>query len=290
MTISEIKKLCNDYGIKPSKAKGQNFLINEVVLKKIVASANLTKDDCVLEIGPGFGVLTEELIKSSQKVLSVELDKRLVLFLNKKFKQAKNWEVLEADILKIKNIDIAEKLGCSENYKIVSNLPYSITKPVLKKFLTYQPKPTEMVVLVQKEVAQKIVAQPGEMGLLSISVQFYGQPEIIDYISKESFFPQPKVESAILKIKIRKIGYPAEFSQVLSAKELQNFQENKFWQLVKFGLSSPRKQLQNNLANGLKIDHLDTKNKLKIMGLREDCRGQDLSLADWARLYQQFMV
>jgi 16S rRNA (adenine1518-N6/adenine1519-N6)-dimethyltransferase len=289
MTINEIKQLCNDFGIKPTKGKGQNFLIDENVLGQIVKAADLSPKDCVLEVGPGFGVLTEQLVKNSQKVLAVELDKSLVFFLKKKFRTEKNLEILEADILRVKNEDLAKRLG-SENYKLVANIPYAITKPIIQKFLTFSPKPSEITVLIQKEVAEKIVARPGEMSILAISVQYYGQPEIVNLVSKDSFYPVPKVDSAILKIKVYKNTIPAEFSQILSNKDLENFQEKKFWQLLKIGFSSPRKQLQNNLSNGLKIDNLDVKNRLAKAGQKELCRAQDLSLGDWAKLYQQFMV
>ncbi|OGY42134.1 MAG: ribosomal RNA small subunit methyltransferase A [Candidatus Buchananbacteria bacterium RBG_13_39_9] len=293
MTINEIKKLCNDFGIRPSKGKGQNFLLNEQIIEEIIKAADLSTADYVLEIGPGFGILTEQLIKKCQKVLAIELDKGLVFFLKKKFsasggKTEKNPEILLADILAIKNQDLSDKLK-SVNYKIVANLPYAITKPIFKKFLSYSPKPLEMTLLVQKEVAQKIIAQPGEMSILALSVQFYGQPEIVGYVGKENFYPLPKVDSAILKIKIRP-GLPEELKRVLSQKDLEKFEENKFWQLVKMGFSSPRKQLQNNLAAGLKISKIEAITGLKIRGLADNCRAGDLGLADWAKLYQQFMV
>lgn len=283
---NEIKKICQQYGIKPSKSKGQNFLIDYNALGEIVKAAGLTKGDYVLEIGPGLGILTEKLIQLSKKVLSVELDKSLVVFLNKKFKANKNLEILQADILKIKNQALTEKLG-TQNYKLVANLPYNITKAVLRKFLSFDPKPQEIVVLVQKEVAQKIVAQPGKMSVLSLSVQFYGQPEIIGYVPKESFYPAPKVESAILKIKLRQEKLPPEIVKISAKKE---FIEKKFWQLIKIGFSSPRKQLQNNLAAGFKLSKENVKNKLKSANLPLEIRAQDLSLTDWAYLYQKFMV
>ena len=289
MTINEIKYLLGQYGIRPSKAKGQNFLINKNVIEKIIKAADLNKNDCVVEIGPGFGILTEELIKASKKVLTIELDKRLIFFLQKKFKNEKNLKIIENDILKIKNEEIAKLLNCqNEGYKVVANLPYAITKPVLKKFLTYEPKPKEMVVLVQKEVAQKIAAKAGQMSLLSLSVQIYGQPEIMGYVSKANFYPQPKVDSAILKIKLHPQFFAPEIIKVMS-KSIK-FDEKKFWQLIKFGYSSPRKQLQNNLAAGLKIKKETVKNTLKMAGLNEKIRPGELGLSDWVFLYSQFMV
>ncbi|OGY42611.1 MAG: ribosomal RNA small subunit methyltransferase A [Candidatus Buchananbacteria bacterium RBG_13_36_9] len=288
MTINEIKYLLNQYGIRPSKAKGQNFLINQNVLQKIVAAAQLKKEGNVLEIGPGLGILTEELIKYSQNVLAVELDKRLLFFLKQKFKAPKNLEILEADILKIKNADLVKNFVDSKDYKVVANLPYNITKPILRKFLSYQPKPSVLVILVQKEVAEKICAKPGEMSLLSLTVQFYGQPEIIGYVGKQNFYPQPKVDSAILRIK----SYPQNLPPDLVKKPalLAGFEEKKFWQLVKLGYSSPRKQLHNNLAAGLKIPNSEIKIALKTAKLNEKIRAEELALTDWFILYQQLMV
>jgi len=289
MSPNEIKYLLEQYGIRPSKGKGQNFLINENVLNKIIEAADLHTDDCVLEIGPGFGILIEELIKYCKKVLCIELDKRLIFFLKQKFKSQKNLEILEGDILRIKNSQIVKLLNCYEaGYKVVANLPYNITKPVFKKFLSYLPKPKEMVVLVQKEVAQKIVAKPGKMSLLSLSVQLYGQPEIISYVGKTNFYPQPSIDSAILRIKLWPQFFAPEIRQILNKKI--KFEEKKFWQMVKFGYSSPRKQLQNNLSAGYKISKDEAMIRLKSANLSVKIRAQDLALSDWIRLYQKFVV
>lgn len=289
MNLTEIKYFCKKYGVKPSKAKGQNFLINQNILAKIVQAADLQKTDYVLEIGPGFGVLTEELVKQTKKVVSVELDKNLIYFLKQKFKGVKNLEFVEADILKIKNEEIVKKLK-SEKYKVVANLPYNITKPVLRKFLSFDPKPKQLTILIQKEVAQKIVAKPGKMNLLSLTVLFYAHPALIDYVAKANFYPQPKVDSAILNIKLRTEKIPAEIQAVLNQETINKFEEKKFWQLIKIGFSSPRKQLHNNLSAGLKLANSDLRKILKLNGLREDIRAQDLSLQDWAKLYQKLMV
>ncbi|MDD5341366.1 MAG: 16S rRNA (adenine(1518)-N(6)/adenine(1519)-N(6))-dimethyltransferase RsmA [Patescibacteria group bacterium] len=257
---------------------GQNFLINEAVLEKIVRAADLRADDCVLEIGPGFGILTEELIEKVKKVLAIELDKRLVYFLKQKFKRQNNLEILQSDVLKIKNQEIFDKLaGGSGGYKIVANLPYNITGAALKKFLSYNPKPTEMILLLQKEVAQRILAKPRKMSLLSLSVQFYGEAELVSLVSKESFYPRPKVDSAIIKIRIKK-------------EAISGLVENEFWRLARIGFSSPRKQLQNNLSSGLKIDKEKAKNALKYAKLEPNCRPSDLNLAQWISLYQKIMV
>lgn len=283
---TEINQLISQYGIKPSKSKGQNFLIDQNSLAKIVEAANLSANDYVLEIGPGLGVLTEELIKKAGQVLAVELDAQIITFLYKKFKQVNNLQILESDILKLKNSVLAEKLK-SEKYKVVANLPYNITKPILRKFLSYDPKPKLIVVLVQKEVALKIVAQNKKQSILGLSVLFYGQPEIIDYVPASSFYPQPKVDSAILKIKTR-TSWPAELQQVLTKPEVADFSEKIFWQIIKIGFSSPRKQIQNNLQSGFKFSKQEVFEKIEQTGIKPSSRAEDLSLREWFLIYQQF--
>jgi len=275
----KLKELFEEFGIWPSKSKGQNFLINQNVLDKIVKAADLNSVDYVLEIGPGFGILTEELVKKSKKVLSIELDKRLVYFLKQKFQHENNLEILQSDILKIKNSELYKKLlGEKGSYKLVANLPYNITGAVLRKFLVYEPKPISIVLLLQKEVAERIIAKPGKMSLLSLSVQYYGEPKIIDNVSKESFYPKPEVDSAIIKIALKKEHIFCEA------------EEKKFWQIAKIGFSSPRKQLQNNLSAGLKIDKDTIKNALKSVKLAPKCRPADLNLEEWISLVKNLVL
>jgi 16S rRNA (adenine1518-N6/adenine1519-N6)-dimethyltransferase len=275
----KIKLLLQQYGIFPAKSKGQNFLINKSVLGKIVKAADLREKDYILEIGPGSGILTKELVQKAKKVLAVELDKRLVYFLKQKFKGQKNLEILQADILKIKNSELYKKLvGRKGDYKIVANLPYNITGAFLRKFLVFTPKPKEMVLLLQKEVAQRILAEPGKMNLLSLSVQLYSKAELVDYVGRENFYPVPEVDSAIIKFSLKK-------EQPIEGKG-----EKKFWQMVKIGFSSKRKQLQNNLAAGLNLNKDKIKDMLKLANLRPDCRPQDLSLEQWLSLYKMLMA
>jgi len=288
MRIEELKTLLEQHQIRPTKAKGQNFLINDQVLDKIIKAADLKADDQVLEIGPGFGVLTERLLEKVSQVLVVELDLKLAKFLKYKFKKQANFQLLNQDILRIKNLELQQKFALAKKYKLVANLPYAITKPVLRKFLTYDPKPEEIIVLVQKEVAQKIVAKKGKLNILGLTVQFYGRPQIIDFVSQQSFYPQPKVESAILKIKIYQSNIAPEVEKQL--KDKNSFEEKKFWQLVKIGFSSPRKQLKNNIVAGLQLKPEEVKENLKELGLKEDIRAQDLDLKDWANLHQKIMV
>lgn len=252
-----MKEILKKYGIKPSKRLGQNFLIDKGVLEKIIEAAKLSADDIVLEIGPGLGVLTIELAKRVKKVIAIEKDERMCKILRENLKDYKNVEIVNEDILKISNdkIQMPNEIQ-SSNYKLVANLPYYITSPVIKKFLETENKPELMVLMVQKEVAQRITAQPGNMSLLSVAVQFYADAKIIDYVSKKSFYPQPKVDSAIIKI---------------VPKPIPKINTEKFFNLVRKGFSSKRKMLKNNLG----ID------------IGSKARAQELSIDDWLNLFHK---
>lgn len=219
---STIKSLLQKYSAAPLKRLGQNFLISKGVLEKIIQAAGLNKEEVVLEIGPGLSTLTQELARRAKKVIAVEKDRKFVEILKETLKDYKNVQIIEGDILKfdisnwvppfkkggvggiLPNKDkstpalLYKRRGLK--YKLVANLPYNIASAVIRKFLEAENKPKEMLLMVQKEVAQRICASPPNMSLLAVSVQFYAQPKIIDYVSKGSFWPPPKVDSAILKI------------------------------------------------------------------------------------------
>jgi len=289
-TLKQIKLICRTYDIRPQRQKGQNFLINKGVIEKIISTADLSANDVVLEVGPGLGILTEALAKKVKKVISVELDKNLFNFLKAKFVNVKNLELVHNDILKLDptsylsratpNSNVSESERESRDnllptsYKIVANLPYNITSHFLKKFLTAENRPIEMTLLIQKEVAERICASAGQMSLLAVSVQLYGQPKIIKIIKKENFWPQPKVDSAILKI-----------SNIRTEKEigkhLEGITEEFFWQIVRIGFSAKRKQLQNNLSAGLQIPEKKKKKILNQANFDPKIRAQNLSVKDW---------
>lgn len=272
--FNQVKLICQTYDIYPARQRGQNFLINSEVIKKIIKAADLQKDDIVLEVGPGLGILTEELVRQAKKVISVELDKKLFNFLKAKFAGIKNLELINDDILNLKS-DTYKLIP--KTYKIVANLPYNITSHFLKKFLTAKNRPTEMTLLVQKEVAQRIFAPAGQMSLLSVSVQFYGQPKIIEIVGKENFWPKPEVDSAILKV--------AEIlSQKAVDKYLGEISERFFWQIVKIGYAARRKQLKNNLAAGLPLPAKELEKLLKKANFDSKTRAQNLAVKDWLTL------
>ncbi|MDP2637247.1 MAG: 16S rRNA (adenine(1518)-N(6)/adenine(1519)-N(6))-dimethyltransferase RsmA, partial [bacterium] len=193
----DIKNMLSEAGLRPKKGLGQHFLVAKPFLDLISKAAGLKKTDTVLEIGPGLGVLTETLAKKAKKVVAVEKDGELVGLLEELTVGMKNIEVIHSDILKL---DPSHIPAFQHSYKVVANLPYYITSPVIRMFLEAKVQPTVMVLMVQKEVGQRICAKPPKMSLLAVSVQFYAKPEIIAVVSKNAFWPQPKVDSAILKL------------------------------------------------------------------------------------------
>jgi 16S rRNA (adenine1518-N6/adenine1519-N6)-dimethyltransferase len=271
-SAKNIKNLFLKYKIQPSKGLGQNFLINKKVLEQILESANLQKDDTILEVGPGVGNLTQELAKRVKKVISVEKDQKMVEILKETLKEFKNVEITKGDILKIGNWELIENWKLKiENYKVVANLPYYVTSPVIRKFLENEAPPKEMVLMVQKEVAQRICSKPPRMNLLAVSVQFYAKPKILFYVSKKSFWPSPKVDGAILKI-----------SAFIQCKDSAFNQ--RFFRIIKAGFSQPRKQLVNNLAKSLKLDKIEIRNWLLKNNIQPTQRAETLRIEDWVIL------
>lgn len=258
-TKKEFKK------IKPNKLLGQNFLVDKNVLAKIIAAADLFKNDTVLEVGPGKGILTRELAARANRVVAVEKDRRLAALLQEDFKNAENIEIVQADILKfLKSRPI-------ENYKVVANIPYYLTSHLIRLLLESPHPPREMVLLVQQEVAQRICAQPPRMSLLAIAVQFYAQAKIIAKVPRGAFRPQPKVDSAVIKITPLKKTGNEDFAR-------------RFFRIAKAGFSQPRKQLQNNLRNGLKIDQEKISAALKSLKIKPAQRAESLALKEWLKL------
>jgi len=254
------------FNIKPSKHLGQNFLIDRNIVKKVIKAANLKSTDIILEIGPGLGALTKELVKKVKQVIACEKDPKMCEILKKTLKDFKNIEIINQDILKY-------NFQFLKNYKVVANLPYYITSPVIRKFLESENPPKEMVLMVQKEVAQRICSAPPKMSILAISVQFYAKPKIISYVSKESFWPQPKVDSAIIKI------VPRQFRILV----LRQFRE-QFFRIVRAGFSHPRKQLANNLSKELKLNKKEINDLLLKNNIQPSQRAETLTIKDWLKL------
>lgn len=266
-----IREILRKHNIGPSKKLGQNFLIEKSIFKKIISTARVSKKDIVLEIGAGIGNLTQLLAEKSKKVVAVEKDKKMTKILKETLSCYKNVQLVQKDILKIKIKNLIKR----DEYKIVSNLPYYITSPVIRKFLETEKKPSLMVLMVQKEVAERICANPPKMNLLAVSVQFYSNPEIIDIVPKERFWPKPKVDSAILKI-------------ILSDTK-PRVNPDLFFKTVKTGFSHPRKQLVNNLLalkplKDVKLNKEKIIDWLKKNKIDSSRRAETLHIKDWVRL------
>jgi len=253
------------------------------VLQDVVSAAGLTSADAVIEVGPGLGVLTEELAKRAGWVAAIELDDRLAAALKKSLFSLGNVAVIHGDVLKISPAALLEEsrgdlpAGVdSSGYKVVANLPYYITSPTLRHFLEASLKPRVMVVMVQREVAEAVAAQPGDMSILSISVQFYGRPEIVRLVPAGCFYPAPEVDSAILRVTL----YDQPAVAVSDA--------DGFFGLVRAGFATPRKQIANSLAHGLKRDKADVLPLLEEAEISPSRRAETLALDEWARLWQVF--
>jgi len=290
--LERTKELCRLYDIRPSRSKGQNFLVVEKIYDNIVEAAELNKEDTVLEVGPGLGFLTIKLAQKVKRVVAVELDDKLAEVLKTGLiaQGIKNVEVVNEDILRITNylprftagkageLRITNKILSSKyqisRYKVVANLPYNISSIFLRKFLSRDIKPILMVLMLQKEVAERIIAHPPKMSLLAVSTQFYADSKIIEYVPKENFWPRPEVDSTIIKLEIR-------------SKKLE-VNEREFFRLVKFGFSAKRKMLKNNLAAGYRISQDETEKKLKKAGFNPKIRAQELSVNDWMKLFGYF--
>ena len=268
-SIKTIKELLKEHGMKPRKGLGQNFLVEKRVAAKASKAADLSLKDTVLEIGPGIGTLTRELAKEAKKVVAVEKDPAMVQILKETTRGLSNIEIIQADILSLTKLSYPH-LNLVKDYKVVANLPYYITSPVIRMFLETINKPGLMVFTIQKEVAQRICAQPPCMNLLAVSVQFYAKPKIISLVRKSAFWPQPKVDSAILKIVPRK-GKSAVAPE-------------KFFRVVKAGFKQPRKQLVNNFVHGLKLSRQTVETWLNQVGIQPTQRAETLSLEDWISL------
>jgi len=274
----KIKSFLKQNNLAVLKQLGQHFLADEKVLAKIIEAADLNKNDLVIEVGPGLGILTRELSLRCRGVIAVEKDKKMAELLRKNLEQFKNMEIIEGDILKRVPVSLGET-GTLDSYKVVANIPYYITSPILKLFLENSVKPKIMVLLVQKEVAERICAAPGKMSVLALSVRIYGEPKIIDFVPKKSFWPVPKVDSAILKIDNIKSA-----DEVRKNLNLEKTDINNLFKIIKIGFSSKRKKLVNNLSAGLNLEKEEVLKIFEELKINKNSRAQELSLDEWAGL------
>jgi 16S rRNA (adenine1518-N6/adenine1519-N6)-dimethyltransferase len=270
-----VQRLLRDYGLRPRQRLGQRFLADEGVLERIVAAAEIVPADTVLEVGPGLGTLTRALAKRAGRVIAVELDDHLVAILHQRLSDCPNVTIVQGDILQLAP---AELVGPHTPYLVVANLPYYITSPVLRHFLEATRPPERLVLMLQKEVAQRLLATPGQMSLLAVSVQFYARPRLVGYAPASAFYPRPQVDSAIVRLDIYDQP-PVPVDDV-----------PRFFRVVAAGFSQPRKQLKNALAHALGLPLATVVEALTAAEIAPQQRAESLSLSDWARLAPRLQV
>lgn len=292
-----LEHLGGKYGLRPSRKYGQNFLIDESVVEKIIAAGEVKKTDTIVEVGPGFGVLTLALAESAGKVISFEIEKKLQLYWEKKLPAVPNVTIIWGNVLHQFSTVIANEvkqslpnqlvngedrhvpsgLAMTGGYKVIANLPYQITSAVIRLLLEANPAPEVMILMVQKEVAERICAAPGDLSLLALSVQLYATAELLFTVPRTAFWPPPAVDSAVIKITRKPVA------------DIQSELVEPLFKLAKAGFSSKRKLLSKNL-----LPAVGKKNKAALaeafeeLGLLPTVRAQELSLEEWVALAQRF--
>ncbi len=268
------RHLLDNLGITPKKSLGQNFLQDPNALEKIAAAAEISSTDQVLEVGPGTGALTVKLAQRAGRLVAVEIDGRLIPVLERQVGDFPHVEILHKDIL---DVDLGDLFG-EKPYKVVANLPYYITSAILRHLLEAEHRPERLVLTVQQEVAERLVAKPGEMSLLSVSAQFYGQLSIVGKISPSAFWPSPAVASAIVRIDV----FPTPAVDVPDS--------GLFFDVVRAGFGQKRKQLKNSLSSGLDCSQLEAARLLEQAGIDPMRRAETLSLPEWGALVRAFAI
>ncbi len=269
--IHELRNLLYMHHMRPNKSFGQNFLIDRATLQRIIEAAEINAGEQVLELGAGTGVLTRELARHARRVVAVELERNMLSLLAETTRNFANVELIERNLL---YVDPAAIFG-AEAYKLVANLPYYITAPTFRHFLESANPPRLLVVMVQYEVAQRIVAAPGDLSLLGVSIQFYGKPDIVAHVPARAFYPAPKVDSAILRVDLK------------DEVPLAHKERDSFFRLVQAGFSERRKQIHNSLARGLHRKDAEVQTWLKAASIDPGRRAETLSIEEWLQLWHQ---
>ncbi len=264
----ETEFILKKYGLRANKKLGQNFLINEEIINQIIEKADVNKNDTIIEIGPGLGSLTAKLLENANKVIAIELDSNMSNILKERFCLYDNFELIEKDVLKVDLNEIVEKY---DSVKVVANLPYYITTPIIMKLLEEKLKLKSITVMVQKEVGERFCAVPNskEYGAITISINYYTKPEIIIDVPKENFEPMPEVDSCVIKLDVRNVP----------TVELKN--EKDFFNLIKAGFSQRRKTINNSLAS-MGISKEKIKNVLEKLGIDSKLRAENLTMEQFA--------
>jgi 16S rRNA (adenine1518-N6/adenine1519-N6)-dimethyltransferase len=279
--MAKISDLFRKADLHPKKSLGQNFLVDPVILDRLVEAADLSSSDLVLEIGAGTGTLTKRLVQRAGHVIAVEIDQQMIPILQETLTDFENLTLVQGDILKLDPTELLSEASISPSisngpYKVVANLPYYITSAVLRHLLEASRKPEWIVVTVQREVAERIIAEPGEMSTLSVSVQFYGDPKILFRIKPGSFYPSPNVESAVVRIDLH------------AEPPLPDKKTGLFFRMVRAGFSQRRKQLHNALSAGLgrEVDKQDVIERLQETSVDYRRRAQTLTIPEWVEIMQ----
>ena len=276
--LEETRFIMKKYNIRANKNLGQNFLINEEVVKNIVGCSNIEKEDLVIEIGPGLGTLTKYLLEKAGKVKCIELDTKMLQILEDRFSLYNNFELINNDVLKVdlKNIIEKEKTeGKIKNVKIVANLPYYITTPIIMKLLEEELELESITVMIQKEVADRLIATPGEKntGAITYSVYYYADSEAIMEVPNSSFIPEPEVTSKVIKLNIRK-------EPAVKPKD-----KEKMFKIIKYAFMQKRKTLLNSLTNnGVFKNKTQGTEILNSLGIKENVRPEELTLEQFEKI------
>lgn len=274
----ETKFIMNKYHIVANKSLGQNFLISEDAVNKIVDSANITKEDLIIEIGPGLGTLTQRLLEKAGKVICIELDTRMVNIITERFALYNNIEIINQDVLKVNLKELIKKEKENNNLKsakVVANLPYYITTPIIMKLLEEKLDIESITIMIQKEVAQRLLANPGEnlSGAITYGIYYFSQPENVTEVGHEAFIPSPEVDSQVIKLNIRK------FPKV----EVKD--EEKLFKIIKLAFMQRRKTLINALSNGNLYDSKqEIEQMLEELNIDNKIRGEKLTLEQFASI------
>lgn len=264
--------LLRQYGLRADKALGQNFLHDPVCLQKISEAADIQPQDAVLEIGPGLGSLTRYLGLAARTVTCVELDHDLIPVLKTVLADYSNINILEGDILRFAPAALMK----TDDYLVVANVPYYITSAIFRHLLQAAPRPRRIVLTIQKEVAERICARPGDMSLLALSIQIFGQPKIAALLPAEAFFPAPKVDSAVIRVDISP-------EPIIPLALL-----DQFFLVARAGFSQKRKTLRNSISAGLRLTPANAAQLLEQAGVDPMRRAETLSIPEWLELTNQF--
>ena len=273
----DVRSILSQYDITPSKGLGQHFLTDERTLERILETASIGKDDVIVEVGSGIGLLTRRMAQRAAYVLAVELDRKMIRILQDSLGRLANVHLITGDILKVvPAAEIARALGTDKTaivpYKVVGNLPYYITSAILRHLLTADARPTHLTVMVQHEVAKRIIAQPGKSSLLAMSVQVFGVPTLVLRVPAGAFYPRPKVDSALMSIDV--------FEQPMVSAE----ESERFFRVLHAGFGQKRKQLHNSLSHGLRRSKAGILAALDEADVDPTRRPQTLNVHEWVRL------